>query len=138
MATVLRIDSMAGSHYDFQEWEVADMEEWTYTKQIKQLSQLGDPSVFDEGVEHYYSNVTFQLTFAGTVARLNLIRQLRDRFWIFPHYLFDTDEKYCVILWNPEAIREYWRRGHPLADQRITLHFREFVGAVCVPPPLVS
>jgi hypothetical protein len=134
MAIVFRIESMAGATYDFSEMEVGKLEEWNAQQQLKLESQCGDPTIFDMGVEHYRARCQFINAFASTVARLNLVRVLADRFWMYPHYLFDTDLKYCVVLWNPEAIKEFWYHGHPEADKAVTLEFREFVGFVCYPP----
>jgi len=134
MATVLRIDSMIGTHYDFNEYEIGKSREWTAQRQLKHESQCGDPTIFNMAVEHYRARFEFINAFMSTIARLNLVRQLGDRFWLYPHYLSNTDYKYCVTLWNPEKISEFWYHGHPLADQTVTLEFREFAGIVCYPP----
>jgi hypothetical protein len=134
MATVLRIESMGGATYDFNELEIGNIREWYYERQLKHESQCGDPTVFSMGVEHYHAQVEFINVFASTIARLNIVRILRDRFWLYPHYLDDTDVKYCVIIWNPEVISEFYYHGHPKADQVMSVLFREYVGAVCYPP----
>lgn len=138
MATVLRCESLDGVNYDFNEWEVADLKEWFDPSVIKLESQLGDPTMFDNGVEHYWAEIDFQIAFASTLANLNFVRLLREQFWLYPHFLNDLTTKYCVILWNPEDVAERWRRGYPLADHKLRLRFREFVGAVCYPPALES
>ena len=134
MPTVLRIESMIGVTYDFTDEEVGKGREWNAQKQLKLESQCGDPTIFDMQVEHYRARFEFINAYASTIARMNWVRQLADRFWFYPHYLLDVNLKYCVVLWNPEKISEFWFHGHPLADQVITLEFREFVGFVCYPP----
>jgi hypothetical protein len=134
MATVLRIKTLEGLSYDFDQYEIGRSREWTAQTQIKHESQCGDPTVFNVGVEHYRAQFDFINTFTSTIARMNLVRQIGDRFWLYPHFLSDTDLKYCVVLWNPEAISEFWYHGYPLADQTVRLEFREFVGMACYPP----
>jgi hypothetical protein len=134
MATAVRIETLYGGTYDFDEIEVGHSREWTAVSQIKVESQLGDPTIYDDGIDHYRATFEFITVFASTISNLNLVRLIRDRFWLYPHYMDDTDLKYCVVLWNPEAIFEAWYHGHPHADQIITLEFREFTGAVCYPP----
>jgi len=134
MATVLRIESMTGVLYDFTEFEIGKSREWNAQKQLKLESQCGDPTIFDMAIEHYRARIAFINAYTSTIARMNLVRLLADRFWLYPHYLSDVDLKYCVVLWNPEVISEFWYHGHPLADQPRTLEFREFVGFVCYPP----
>lgn len=134
MATALRIESLVGGLYDFAEIEIGHSREWQHTDQIKVVSQLGDPTIYDDGIEHYRATFEFVTVFASTISNLNLVRLIRDRFWLYPHFMDDTALKYCVVLWNPNAINEAWYHGHPYADQIINLEFREFTGAVCYPP----
>ena len=134
MATVLRIRSLMDINYDFNELEVGDVIEYEDEPLIYRESQLGDVTLYSEGVEHHMLEIDFINVFASTIARLNLVRLLRDRFWIYPHYLDDTDLRYCVVLRNPELVREFYYHGHPKADQVMRLIFREFTGSVCYPP----
>lgn len=134
MAIVLRMQSLIGISYDFTELEVGKCREWNYEKRIDLESQLADITIYSEGVEHYEAQIEFINVFASTIGRLNMVRLLRDRFWLYPHYLDNVDLKYCVVLRNPEEISEFYYHGQPDADQVMALVFREFVGSVCYPP----
>jgi hypothetical protein len=136
MNAVLRVEhvNLPDGHLDFDDLEVPFMWPRPNQRTSREESQGGRVTVNYVGNEWYVFDITFKMTWRYTIENLNLVRLLRDVFWVYPFYRFDHTIRHECIWSDPKQFKEYYVAGLPAADWSLEVTWEEVIPGTCPIP----
>lgn len=133
MAIVMRVQHASLGTLNFTDDEAPRMASRRVIQTLEQVSQTGNITVLNIGQIHFEFDITFELFFASTLDKLDLIWNLQDEFRLYP-WLRTSPLSSFDCIWPSDTFREDFRFGLPAAQIDYGLTWKEATKGTCPEP----